>query len=150
MTEQTFEDPRDKWIPRYFVMFFAVIALVNGIFVYMAVSTQTGMVVDQPYKKGLAFNETLKKAKAQLSLEHKVSYNNGVLRWTLPINTASVTASIMRPVQEGYDFNVPLMHIGGGVYEANPTMPLPGAWTVKLSAIWEDKQFQTSHNFIAK
>lgn len=154
MTEQALKnrpkDPRDKWIPRYFVIFFAVIALLDGIFVYIAVSTQTGMVVKDPYKKGLAFNETLEKAKKQPMLENKVSYKDGTLRWVLPIENASVTANIKRPVQEGYDFKITFTHTGSGVYEARPKIPLPGAWRANLSAKWGAEQFQASHDFIAK
>ena len=88
--EQATKDPRDKWIPMYFVAFFAVIALLDGIFVYTAISTQTGVVTEQPYEKGLAYNEVLEKAKTQPELEHKVSYQNGALRWALPMDNAAV------------------------------------------------------------
>lgn len=148
--DSAIKNPKDKWIPRYFVMFFAVIAVLDGIFVYMAVSTQTGVVTEQPYEKGLAFNETLAEARAQPDLEHHASYTDGTLRWKLPLTQAVVTASIVRPVQDGYDFDVELKHKGGGVYEARPDTPLPGAWTAKLKATWDNQKFQTSHDFIAK
>jgi nitrogen fixation protein FixH len=79
-----------------------------------------------------------------------VSYSDGVLRWTLPIINASVTAGIMRSVRDGYDFDIALKHIGNGVYEAKPAMPLPGAWTAKLKATWNNETFQTNHDFIAQ
>ncbi len=148
--EQAIQNPKDKWIPRYFVMFFAVIALLDGIFVYTAISTQTGVVTKHPYEKGIAFNETLAKAKAQPHISHKTTYHDGVLRLKLPIETASVTASIIRPVQDGYDFDIKLAHIGDGIYEATIDTPLKGAWTAKLKATWNDNQFQTSHDFIVK
>ncbi len=141
--------PKDKWIPRYFVMFFAVIAVLDGIFVYLAVSTQTGIVTEQPYEKGLAFNKTLEEARAQPDLEHQASYTEGILRWILPLEQASVTASIIRPVQDGYDFSVALKHVGNGVYEVKPELPFPGAWTAKLKATWDNQKFQTSYDFIA-
>ena len=148
--EQAIKNPKDKWIPRYFFIFFAVIAILDGIFVYIAVSTQTGVVIDQPYEKGLAFNQTLKRAKEQPKLDHKASYKSGVLRWQLPLTQASVSASIRRPVQKGYDFDITLKHMGGGLYAASPKMPLQGAWVAKLKATWNNKQFQTTHEFIAQ
>ncbi len=148
--EQAVKDPRDKWIPRYFVIFFVVIALLDGFFVYMAVSTQTGVVVKQPYQKGLAFNDTLEKARTQPDLKHSVSYSDGVLRWALPMEEASVVAHIIRPVQDGHDFNIKLTHTGGGVYEAKPEMPLPGVWTAKLKATWNNNTFQTSHDLMVQ
>jgi nitrogen fixation protein FixH len=133
-----------------FVAFFAVIIVVNSIFIYMALQTHSGVVVKNPYEKGLAFNQTLQAAKSQPDLKHDVSYSDGVLRWTLPIINASVTAGILRSVRDGYDFDIALKHIGNGVYEAKPAMPLPGAWTAKLKATWNNQTFQTSHDFIAQ
>lgn len=134
----------------YFAAFFGLIIVVNAIFIYMALYTHSGVVTQQPYEKGLAFNETLEKAKAQPELEHHVSYEDGILRWALPMENASVTAHIVRPVQDGHDFDMRLKHMGGGVYEANPIMPLPGVWTAKLKATWNNTIFQTSQNFIAE
>lgn len=148
--------PSDKWIPWYFVLFFAVIAMVDGVFVYVAVTTQTGVVTEQAYEKGLAFNETLEKAKSQPALNDKVAYRDGVLRWTLanasktPIVNADVTAKIVRPVQGGFDFDIVLQHKGAGIYEAVLDAPLPGQWSAKLRSIWNNKQYQTTHLFMVK
>ena len=148
--EQVIKKSDGRFILMCFVAFFALIVVVNSIFIYMALNTHSGVVTQQPYEKGLAYNETLAKAKTQPDLEHTVSYESGVLRWSLPMGNAVVNANIVRPVQDGYDFEIPLKHMGGGIYEANPTLPLKGAWTAKLKAIWDDKQFQTSHDFIAE
>ena len=147
--EQVMKNPKDKWILWCFIAFFGVIALLDGVFVYIAVSTQTGVVIEQPYEKGLAFNKTLEKAKAQPVLAQKISYVDGVLRWELPMTNAVVKASFFRPVQDGYDFDITLNHVGNGVYQAEPVIPLPGRWTAKLSATWDNKQFQITHDFIA-
>lgn len=153
---ETAKHAKDKWIPWYFVAFFAVIALLDGIFVYIAVNTHTGVVTEQAYEKGLAFNETLDKAKAQPELNEAVSYKSGILRWKLadnrghPITNAAASAKIIRPVQEGHDFDINLTHKGNGIYEAVPTLPLPGLWTAKLSSTWNDKHYQTTHQFIAE
>lgn len=148
--EAPVQDPKDKWMPRYFIIFFAVIALVNGIFIYVAISTQTGIVTEQPYEKGLAFNDTLEKARLQPKLENKLSYKNGILRWQIPIENASVTAMIVRPVQAGHDFEVTFANMGNGVYEVTPETPLSGLWAAKLKATWDNKTFQTQHNFIVE
>ena len=148
--EEAAKNPKDKWIPWYFVLFFVVIAILDGSFVYMAVSTQTGVVTEQPYEKGLAYNDVLEKAKTQPKLENKASYSDGVLRWALPIKNASVTATIIRPVQDGYDFDVVLVPTDNGIYEARIKTPLKGLWTAKLKAKWDNQEFQTTHDFIAR
>lgn len=139
-----------RFVLMCFVTFFAVIIIVNTIFIYAALNTHSGVVTQKPYETGLAFNEVLNKAKAQPDLKHKVSYENGSLRWKLPMNNASVTASLVRRVQDGKDFDITFQNMGNGIYEAQPDMPLAGAWTAKLKAEWNNKTFQTSHDFIAK
>lgn len=150
------KDPRDKWIPIYFVMFFAVIVCLDSIFVYIAISTQTGVVTENAYKKGLNYNELLDKAKAQPDIKQTVTYNNGVLRWQLadkhgqPLTNVIVNAKIIRTVHDGLDFEITLNHIGDGVYEGALKLPMDGRWLAKLSGKWKNKQYQIAHEFMAK
>ena len=52
--------PKDKYILFAFLAFFGVIFVLDGIFVYTAISTQTGVIAEKAYEKGLNYNETLK------------------------------------------------------------------------------------------
>ncbi len=133
-----------------FFAFFVLIIIVNSIFIYVALDSHSGVVVKNPYEKGLAFNDTLKKAKSQPDIDHKVSYNDGVLRWTLPMHDSLVVARIIRPVKDGSDFNVEMPHIGNGVYEAKINLPMSGIWTANLKVTWDNKEFQTSYDFMKK
>ena len=148
------KDNSGKLILLYFVLFFGIIIIVNTIFVYISLSTHTGLVEKDYYKKGIAYNEILERAKNQPNLIDKVTYNNGILRWALADNDnkaledASVSAIIIRPVQGGYDFNVKLENKGAGVYEAKIKPPLKGAWIAKLTSKWDNKQYQTTYNFM--
>lgn len=147
---QIFNPQKGTWVLLSFVAFFAVIVAVNAVFITKALETHSGVVVKQPYEKGLAFNEVLETARAQDGIEHGVSYKDGILQLTLPVTTAEVVASFMRPIKEGDDFEMALEHRGGGVYEAVPEMPLPGAWRVRLRATWKDQIFQMTHDFMAQ
>lgn len=139
-----------RFVLMCFVAFFSLIIIVNAIFIYSALTSHSGVVTKNPYEKGLAFNDTLKKASAQPDLDHKVSYLDGVLRWELPMHDSVVVARIVRPVRDGYDFDLVLPHVGDGVYEAKLDLPMPGIWTANLKVIWNGKKFQTSHDFIEK
>ena len=156
MTGRAVKDPRDKWILIYFVMFFAVIAILDSIFVYLAVSTHTGVVTDQAYERGLAFDELVEKAESQPAIVQNVEYKDGVLRWVLsdeenmPIENAEVNAKIVRPVHGGHDFDIRLQYIGEGMYESALDLPLKGAWRAKLSSKWDNGQYQTTYDFLAK
>ncbi len=145
-----------KFVALCFVSFFGVIVAVNMVFLYMALSTQPGVVTKNSYEKGLAFNELLDKAKSQPNITQQASYSDGALRWVLmdeggaPIVNATINAKIIRPVQDGYDFEVKLGHVGGGIYEVKMTLPLKGKWEARLSSKWNNKQYQTAHQFIVK
>lgn len=43
-------------IPLYFVLAFAIVFVVNGIFVYYAISTNSGMVEENAYENGLNYD----------------------------------------------------------------------------------------------
>ncbi len=146
----------DKWIPYLLIPFFAVIFLVNGIFIYLALTTHTGVVSDEAYNDGLAYNQILERAAIakKLALQDDVIFNDGLLSWTLktesgkPITTATAKARFIRAVQDGYDFDVTLHNNGKGVYSAPVKAPLRGAWTVKLDATldaeWDNQLYQTT------
>ena len=148
------KDSSGKLILLYFVMFFGFIATMDGIFVYMAISTQTGVVTDQAYERGLAFNDIVEKAKSQPLLNQTANYESGVLRWKLadddnnPLTSAIVSARIIRPVQDGYDHDITLEHQGNGIYEVHLNLPLQGRWRAKLISKWDDKQYQSTFEFI--
>lgn len=153
-------DPKDKWILVCFLVFFGIIFIVDGIFVYTAVTTQTGLVTERPYEKGIAYNELLKKADSQRKLIDKVSYEEPNLIWKISdekrkaILSGNVTARIFRPVQEGLDFDVTLEHTGDGEYSTSLSLPKQGSWTAKLTVQWEEKlqqhTYKTTYAFIAK
>ena len=147
---QLFNPQKGTWVLLSFAAFFGVIVAVNAVFITLALETHSGVVVERPYERGLAFNEILEKARAQADIEYDVSYEGGVLRLSLPVTTAEVAALFMRQVKGGDDFEMVLAHRGGGVYEAVPEMPLPGAWRVRLKARWEKQTFQTVYELIAQ
>ena len=104
--------PSDQWIPWYFVLFFAVFIILDSIFVYIAITSQTGVVTDKAYEKGLAYDSLLEESRLQkeLGVQHEVSYDAPLLKLSLkdrdghPIEAAKVTAKMIRPVQAGYCF----------------------------------------------
>ena len=55
----------DKWIPWYFVAFFVVLAILDGIFVTIAATTHTGVITENAYQKGLDYNEVVAASEEQ-------------------------------------------------------------------------------------
>ncbi len=150
--------PSDKLIPWYFVLFFLTFMVLDGIFVYIAIHTNTGVVTDKAYEKGLAYDTLLEESRLQkeAGIQHKTGFEEPLLRLELqdrngqPIEGANVTAKMIRPVQSGYDYDVTLTPQGKGVYTAEIHPPLPGAWTAKLDAQWDGQSFRTTYRLVTK
>ncbi|MBV1901885.1 MAG: FixH family protein, partial [Kordiimonadaceae bacterium] len=100
----------DKYIPWYFVAFFAVLFIWDGFFVYTATSTHTGVVEDNTYNRGLNYNETIAAADTQAALDwqSEITFSpKGILSFKLEKNdgtavrSANVKAQFFRPTQAG-------------------------------------------------
>jgi nitrogen fixation protein FixH len=157
MTEQALSR-RDRMIPWYFVMFFVGLAVVDGVLVTLAVRTQTGVVTDHAYEKGLAYNEVVDAAAAQAALGWKGAIefvpsagNAGTLRLKLSdtsgklLTLDSATATIIRPTQAGQDFEVTLSN-----GEAPVTFPEAGQWEVRIFANVGGTPYQQSKRIVVE
>ena len=141
---------RDKWIPWYFVLFFVGIAVIDGTFVTLAITTQTGTVTDKAYEKGLAYDDIIEKAALQKSLgiTDQITFSDGIITWKLhyadgrPVNDATAIARLFRPAQEGHDFSMELRSMGNGIYQGKPQFPLQGLWMAKVEAQWLNSRSQ--------
>ncbi len=140
MSEMT---KRDRLIPWYFVMAFVAVAIVNVAMVTVAIRTNTGLVTEHPYEKGLAYNKVIEAEEAQEKLGWKgdIEYAGGKLVFTLrdkenkKIIADKITATITRPTQAGMDFTADLT---GGT--AKVKFPAQGLWEVRIDA-------QTGENY---
>lgn len=138
-----------------FVVFFLVIFGVNFVFISAALKTHSGVVTEDAYKKGVAYNDLLERARTQPEIEQKFSLEKNRIDWFIAdhngaaIDNAKVHAYFMWPVKKGYDFDVPLETTNHeGHYWSNIDLPLAGRWRVKLTAHWDDQEFHASHNVI--
>ena len=142
---------RYRWIPWIFVGFFLVVFTVNGIFVYFATTSWVGLVTENPYDRGLNYNEILaaKAAQEQLGWTHGLSFERtgqvdlgvtGILTLSLKgrdgtgLNGATVKVVAERPGRYSQAFALYLDQAGDGRYAASVELPLPGQWQVRLAA----------------
>lgn len=138
----------------YFCLFFGTVAILDFIFVSLALRTHTGTVIEHSYKRGLDFNTTLAEAESMATVQHKITFSDNVLTWHLkdisgaPIENANVSAKFIRETTSGYDFDIPFTAGKDGKYFAKVDAPLNGAWTAKLSATFDDENFQYAYPFI--
>lgn len=148
----------DKYIPWMFVLFFGVFIAVDAVMVTLAVRTQTGLVTEQAYEKGLAYNRALEAAEEQSAWggTGTVTLEGKRLSFILKdkegrtIHDADVTATVRRPVQAGYDVTYPMAPTGQQSYAADVEFPLPGEWDIRVSAKWQNRHYQTHETFIVQ
>ncbi|MEX2647677.1 MAG: FixH family protein [Alphaproteobacteria bacterium] len=134
------------WIPWVFAGAFGLVVAANGALVYLATSTFNGLVTENAYQEGVAFNRMLERADDQArtawSVEPSFSAKGGMTgeltlvvatRDGAPLTGAVATVRFVRPIQEGYDFDASLASRGDGRYGATVTFPLPGLWDAHVT-----------------
>jgi nitrogen fixation protein FixH len=125
------------------VVFFGVMFVVNGIFVYFAVSTFSGGDTSDPYRKGLNYNETLEAAARQeeRGWQTNVAYDDKTGRLELhftdknaiPVTGLGIRAKLSRPATDKEDRHVVLAETGPGVYAAAVDLA-PGLWVISVAS----------------
>lgn len=126
-----------------FVAFFGVIFLVNGYFLARALSTHTGVVSVEPYRKGLAYNGRIRADEVQAALGWKDAVAIeavGLLTVTLegpssaPISGLHLSVLVGRPSTAQSDRTLMLTETAPGRYVAETSALAPGHWIVTLEA----------------
>ncbi|NVJ92454.1 MAG: FixH family protein [Methylocystaceae bacterium] len=147
------------WYPWIFVGFFAVIITVNGIMMYFAHESWTGLETKDYYLKGLAYDKNVAGAKAQEALgwdvtlevktldssekHHKVAYkvifldHNGK-----PVESLKAHTFFLRPTSEGMDVDEPAKVVEPGVLAGEVVLAAPGQWNVRVHAESLGRQYQ--------
>lgn len=137
-------EERGHWIPWLFVGFFGFVLVANGVMIWLALSTWTGLETEGAYERGLAFNDELEAARAQAALGWTVDLEveaggpgpaevrlEARDRFGSFVRDAKVRVRLVRPTHAGDDVDLPLAHGTGGTYAAAVDLPLPGQWDVE-------------------
>lgn len=148
--------PSGKYIPWYIVLFFAVQTALFAWFVYIAETTHTGLVTGSAYEKGLAYNDTIRRAEAQdgLGFSAEIRNTRDKIAFRLQdaqgkgLASARVRALFFRPAHDGVDFSLDLTDLGGGDYEARYAVPEKGLWEVRVQAETPAGPYQASKRMV--
>lgn len=148
--------PSDRWIPWYFAAFFVSLILVLVPMCVIAVRTNTGLVTEGAYEKGLAYNKAIRAEERQEALRWRSelaisapSTDRAQVDFRLtdadgkPLDGAEVVLWLVRPTQAGKDQRAELKALSGGRYSAELTLPAPGLWEARVSATANGQNYQT-------
>lgn len=127
-----------------FAGFFAVVFAVNAYFISVALSTYTGVVANEPYRKGLKYNERIAASEQQASLGWKdeivLAPDGRHLVVTLrdkggePVGGLEVSATIGRAATSREDIALTLRETSLGHYEAPLTLAGEGGYVASIEA----------------
>jgi hypothetical protein len=125
----------------WLLILFPASAVIGGMFtIYIAVTSDDGLVVDDYYKQGLEINRTLErdKAAARYGLDATLHFERQFIHLYLNAHSDynlpnQIALHFNHHTRSGFDKSVVLERIGDSLYQA----PLPdlivGAWTVQLA-----------------
>lgn len=123
--------------------FFGVVFAVNGYFLASALTTYTGVVASEPYRKGLAYNIRIAadERQSQLGWQDAIGFTRaGDLVLTLsdqagaPVRGLAVSGTIARPSTARHDRAVRFIENAMGLYAANIDTLASGSWIVSIKA----------------
>jgi nitrogen fixation protein FixH len=122
-----------------FLTFLGVIFAVNGVMLYYALATHSGLVAQEPYRKGLAYNERISADERQAGLQWTadvVVSPHGTIAITLadasgkPVSGRFADATLGRAASSRHDQRLALYEEAPGRYVAVGGAIEPGAWVV--------------------
>lgn len=126
-----------------FLGFFAAVFAVNGAMIYSAVSTYSGLVANEPYRKGLHYNDRIAadERQARLGWTETIEVSrDGRVRLALaeadgrPVRGLQVAGVLGRPSTNRHDIALALVEDAPGQYEARTAELTEGNWLVQLDA----------------
>lgn len=127
-----------------FLGFFLAVFVVDGFFIYQAVSTFGGIETPDAYKKGVAYNDAIAKDEQQsrLGWTDEVSIVGAPQRLRVALHGRDgaavarkrLVATIGRPATDRFDATLDLSETAAGVYEAALPVAAEGTWIVDLNA----------------
>lgn len=132
--------------------FFGLIMTVNGVFVYLALDSFSGLTTDRAYQKGLAYNERLAAERAQRALGWvvviEVDWRGPNTESTIavllrdrdgvPLDGMALSAELRRPAEARSDRHLEFSGVGSGRYVAGAALAQRGNWDLHLSATAPD------------
>ena len=125
--------------------FFGAVFAVNAYFIDQALSTNTGVVSNEPYRKGLKYNERIAASERQAELgwrdEIKLASTGDRLSIGIrdkdgkAVSGLALKATLGRPASESDDITVTLIETPEGIYEAALPPRAAGTYIASIEAV---------------
>ncbi|MCK7611010.1 FixH family protein [Roseibium sediminicola] len=167
MVQSNMKDPKaitGKTVLAWLLGFFGVVFAANAVFIYLALGSFPGVVVESSYEAGQAYNQEIAAAKLQADLNWQVSSElvrsdaeTGKLVVTAkdaagePLYGIELNAMLRNPVHDGADLRVTFHADGGGRYVGDVDNLAPGNWTLVLLISKDgERKFKSENRIFVK
>jgi nitrogen fixation protein FixH len=133
---------RSGWIPWVFASGMLVVIAVNAVLITAAFRTFPGLVVQRPYDRGIAYNEELRRSRAQTALAWQVTPRYTGDRLTVritdaggaPVDGLAVRVTLSRPLEADLAIAADLAWVDDA-YGVMLSLPKQGQWDARIEAI---------------
>ncbi|MCU7919658.1 MAG: FixH family protein [Candidatus Thiodiazotropha sp. (ex Epidulcina cf. delphinae)] len=147
---------RSPWVIAWVTMV-VIFFTMNMIMIYLAVDNNPGLVVDDFYDRGQDYEKNMLKRQARnpgwtmrVELPRRIEIDQPVLcrfsvvdRDGAPVSRDEVTFYAYRPSDADQDFSAPMKQVEPGLYEAQVSFPLKGAWDTLVSIRNGEDEYNT-------
>jgi nitrogen fixation protein FixH len=135
-----------RFIPWLFAAGMTFVVAVNGVLVYFALGTWSGLVVERPYERGVQYNRVLEAVARQEALgwQFEIALQDAADTTIIsvraidvggqPLSGLNLRAAIERPLEKEMHGEVPLVEQAPGHYRASLERLRPGQWQTRLLA----------------
>ena len=130
-------------IPLTFIAGFAIVIAVNGIMMWLAIDSFSGLYSNHARDHGVAYNRVIAEQKARDGLGWKVatSWQPESQRLGLslanadgsPLAGARVSGELVRPAEKRAPVDVHLTNLGDGQFGARIDLPMRGSWDLDIA-----------------
>jgi nitrogen fixation protein FixH len=130
-------------IPLTFVAGFALVFAVNGLMMWLAISSFSGLYSDHARDHGVTYNQIIAEQKARDALGWTVatSWQADAQRLEVSLTDASgsplagarVSVELVRPAEKQASIDVVLADFGNGRFGAKVDLPLRGSWDLDIA-----------------
>ncbi len=128
------------------VAFFGIVFAVNGYFAFAAIDTYTGVVAQEPYRKGLTYNRRIAADARQSELHWTAAVEAGRDGHTAvdfatadgrPVTDLKLQGTLGRPTTDTADQTLTFTETKPGRYETQGAALDAGSWVVSIVARYD-------------
>lgn len=150
---------RSRHIPWLFVAGFAIVVAVNGIMIWLAVGSFSGLYTPKPRDRGLHFNDVVAAQQARDTLGWRIdaAWRSESQRLELalsgrdgtPLDGTRVTVELVRPAEKRPPLAIAMATVGVGQHAGYIALPARGNWDVDIVVERDGQRFaQTRRMFL--